>query len=391
MVSIMNSEQIWGADYIRLAWGIDSALRNKFSIEKEDKALVDSYFGPKSLERSVIPVNKLKLLSESLRDSIPESEDMRRKYLTSQIQAMDTIIDIINGEDIPYLEAIKRIFGIEPKFKETKIDKELLEDSKYFKENFSVPRDELEKTSKIIFSYCKKETKKRLKGVLKIPRSKLNFEIVNNRDWAAYNEYIGNLRSLIMLNEDVPFTYLNLIQMVCHETYPGHHLEHSIKEKELYKKRDYLDSSIILTLAPESIISEGIATNAWKILFGDLENLLKFSDKFLKTKYKEHMDKLVELEKSRKSFHDVFDDARFLLSVRGWSEEKVANYLVDNMMLTPKDAKRRMRFMKHPIWRFYGFNYTYGEDIVKPALENKEVLRDIYSKQITPITLKELL
>ncbi|NIV31535.1 MAG: hypothetical protein GWN58_19225, partial [Anaerolineae bacterium] len=53
--------------------------------------------------------------------------------------------------------------------------------------------------------------------------------------------------------------------------YAGHHTEHAIKEKLLYRHQGRAEHAVQLLLAPECVISEGIADNAQKILFDDAQ------------------------------------------------------------------------------------------------------------------------
>ena len=50
-------------------------------------------------------------------------------------------------------------------------------------------------------------------------------EIVRDEPWWAYCEYLGDLRSRIAVNVDLPMSALDLLVLAIHETYPGHHAE----------------------------------------------------------------------------------------------------------------------------------------------------------------------
>ena len=49
---------------------------------------------------------------------------------------------------------------------------------------------------------------------------------------------------------------------LAHETYPGHHLEHALKERMLVEELGRLEASVLLINTPECLISEGLATSA---------------------------------------------------------------------------------------------------------------------------------
>src|SRR6185295_2429040 len=58
---------------------------------------------------------------------------------------------------------------------------------------------------------------------------------------------------------DLPVRASDLIGLIAHETYPGHHLEHAWKEADLVDSQARLESSILLINTPECLISEGLA------------------------------------------------------------------------------------------------------------------------------------
>ena len=55
--------------------------------------------------------------------------------------------------------------------------------------------------------------------------------------WSGYNWYDGGLRSRVDVNIDLPVRAPELVDLVAHETYPGHHLEHAWKEADLVDER----------------------------------------------------------------------------------------------------------------------------------------------------------
>ena len=58
---------------------------------------------------------------------------------------------------------------------------------------------------------------------------------------------------------DVPTTCDDIVELVAHEVYPGHHTEHSVKEQLLLRDQGLLEESIQLVPIPASLVSEGIA------------------------------------------------------------------------------------------------------------------------------------
>ena len=87
----------------------------------------------------------------------------------------------------------------------------------------------------------------------------LRISLVNGQPWSAYNWYDGGRRSRVDINTDLPNRAPELVNLIAHEAYPGHHLEHAWKEADLVDGAGRLESSILLINTPECLISEGLA------------------------------------------------------------------------------------------------------------------------------------
>ena len=84
-------------------------------------------------------------------------------------------------------------------------------------------------------------------------------EIVREKPWLAFCEYLGDLRSRIAVNVDLPMSAIELLHLAIHETYPGHHVERCCKEQLLVRGRGLVEETIVLVPAPQSLVAEGIA------------------------------------------------------------------------------------------------------------------------------------
>src|SRR4029078_6953189 len=87
----------------------------------------------------------------------------------------------------------------------------------------------------------------------------LRVRLVRDKPWSGYNWYDGGGRSRVDLNVDLPIRAPDLIHVLAHETYPGHHLEHAWKEAHLALVQGRMESSVLLINTPECLISEGLA------------------------------------------------------------------------------------------------------------------------------------
>ncbi len=70
-------------------------------------------------------------------------------------------------------------------------------------------------------------------------------ETVRDVPWLAFCEYLGDLRSRISINIDLPLSAIELLTVAAHETYPGHHVERCLKDQLLVQGRGRLEEAIV--------------------------------------------------------------------------------------------------------------------------------------------------
>jgi hypothetical protein len=88
------------------------------------------------------------------------------------------------------------------------------------------------------------------------------------KEYDAAARYQGNYRTRIEMNLAATAAWFPRLfdHKVCHEGYPGHHTDYVLKEQHL-ARRGYTEQTLYLTLAPQCVISEGIAMVAHEMLF----------------------------------------------------------------------------------------------------------------------------
>jgi hypothetical protein len=97
----------------------------------------------------------------------------------------------------------------------------------------------------------------------------ITLEIAQGQPWAGYAQYEGGLRSLIQINEELPIAAWRMVELVAHEAYPGHHIEHVCKDVALVCGQNRTELSVWVYPTPQALIAEGIAMVAPEILLGD--------------------------------------------------------------------------------------------------------------------------
>ncbi len=106
-----------------------------------------------------------------------------------------------------------------------------------------MPTDLIERTMAAVVE----EARVRTRDLFGLPAGEeVVLEIVRDEPWLAFCEYLGDLRSRISVNVDLPVSALELLVLSMHETYPGHHAERCSKEHLLVHGRGLLEETLVI-------------------------------------------------------------------------------------------------------------------------------------------------
>ena len=241
---------------------------------------VDAYYGPQEVRESINARDKpsietLEDLAGSIQRSLLEDSALspnRRAYLQEELRAMCTTIQILAGNPPDYINEVESLYGVTPKWVDESIFAEahhvlnevppgsgsLRERVMGFKERSRVPSEVAEPIIRRLVELLRGRTVA-LFGLP--PGEDCEVTFVRDKPWIAYNWYLGDYKSHINFNQDVPIEMWNLPYAIAHEMYPGHHTEFAIKEQLIYRGEGRPEHSILLSNTPSSLVSEGIAEN----------------------------------------------------------------------------------------------------------------------------------
>lgn len=371
-------------------------------LNKHIPGLVDAYFGPRTLRDTItaedtIPLPALRQQAVELTERLASeiNETARREFLSKQLDALIAQIDYSAGQIADFREYVARLFDITV----TSVDEDRLEG--YRQEIIQLlhglgytgePRQMLIRwetdglvSGDLLLDLVQTkvlEHRDKTLRLLDLPQGEhVAIEGVKGQPWSAYNWYKGNYFSIIQINLDIPRHKLEVAELAAHETYPGHHTEHTLKEKLIFHERGYVEASIALINTPASVISEGIASAA--ALFIDTEvpdtNMLIAR----------------ALRKLRRGC-DV--NATLMLHETGLNDEACISYLETEGLMTRARAQKRHEFLTHQLWAPYSFTYWAGGELVeqfyvraKSTGKATAALRTLYSEQLTPSALRQML
>jgi hypothetical protein len=398
-------------DYILLALRLDQHL----------PGTVDGFFGPAELKAQV-DMEQLRAparLAEDARDlrgrlDREVADVQRRHWLDLQLVALETLARVRAGEDIAYLEQVRRCFAITPTRRtDARLDAAaaaldrllpgdgtLAERQAAEDERWTVPPDRIRAVVDALAPRYRAWAERHFD----IPGGDdVTVNLVTGQPWSGYNWYDGGYRSRVDFNLDLPVVLPRFAGIVAHETYPGHHLEHALKEAVLVEAHGHVEASALLINTPECLLSEGLA-NLGRELVVPPESLA---------------DLLVELapvaglplagdapalraaaaaQAAIREQRDTLDEARLnaalMLHADGLPRDEVLDYLVTVGRFDPATASKRLEFIEHPLWRLYIFVYFEGERQLRdwlrmvPAAAQPARFGRLLTEPLTPVSIQ---
>ena len=381
------------------------------SIDKHLPGYVDAYFGPEEIREIVDTKEKVSLeeLSTTL-DQIATSTRQntkitkeRMEYLSAELNAMYTTLKILRGEEIDIVEETQMLYGLTPIWIEESAFEEahrvlndllpgsgpLAERMNSFREKTIIPQESIISIVRNIAN----EFRNRSKELFSLPENETcNYSIVQDKPWTAFNWYLGNYTSRIEINTDIPIRAGTILYLVAHESFPGHHTEHAIKEKKLYDDGANLEHSVLLSNTPSAVVSEGIAEVAIEMIVTP-EERAQFLQSILDQAELQEVDgnQINQVIEAMDILTKVTINRLLLLHSKGASDQDVINYGMRYGLLNEQQSRKSLEFYKDPLWRSYGFLYPLGYDLVREFLSRGKSKSERFSKLLQePITASQL-
>ena len=357
--------------------------------------LVDSYYGPPKLKQEVD--------SEPLRDPAALVADAGRLlnstdgWLRHQVVGLETVARKLAGEEIPYADEVERCYGVRPRrVPEEEFeaahreldeilpgDGDLAERYQAWREGDPLPRERLGPALETLAA----ELRRRTLAAFGLPEGEAGeLDYVTDEPWAAYNYYLGELRSRVDVNVDVDMNAGYVGGLMAHELYPGHHTEHAWKEQRFVKEQGRLEESILMIGAPQSLIAEGIAELGYEILLDDLDGFTAETLAPLGIEYDAEAGRAIRA--ARKPLERVFGNAALLVHEDGTSPEGAREYLMRWGLVSERRARHNVEFISHPVWGSYVTTYTDGYDLCRDWVDGDPArFKRLLTEQLSPADL----
>jgi len=380
-----------GNAYLRLAHAVDAHV----------PGFID---GPGLQEFKTSP-GPLQNLIEETEGWIETVEDTaRQNFLNAQLTAMRTLSRLMAGEDLSFAEEVQGLFDTTPDYRPEADflvahqqlaallpgNGLLASRVAELQERVTVPQSDLLRITALIIEELRQRTQK----LVPLPEGEA-FEVtlVQDQLWKAYSTPLGNLKSRIDLNIDLPILLPELPSLLAHEGYPGHHTEAALKEQRLWQDQGWEEFRLHLSLAPEAVISEGLAVNALTAIMhedevadwlsSDLASIIGIDAEAVKT-YR-------SVVRAQETLVHAQRNAALLLHQEQRPRTEVEDYLVQFGLMSVERARWTIERLCRPYRRAYTFTYIEGGELLRSALrqpQGRQVFCHVLAQPWTPGRLR---
>jgi hypothetical protein len=371
---------------------VERYLRLGLQLGRHVEGIVDAFYGPPELAAAVDaepPVDPRTLVAEA-ETLLDELED---GWLRDQVVGVRTYAGALAGESGSYADEVEGCYGVRPTYTDEAIfaaaheqleellpgEGTLAERHERWESSSLVPADQVKRTIAAVIEEARAWTGR----LVELPDGEdVALEIVRDKPWMASCDYLGDLRSRIAINVDLPLSAIELLILTLHETYPGHHAERCCKEHLLVRSRGLLEETLVMVPTPQSLVTEGIGKLAPEVLLeGDggaaLAAVMHGAGIELDRVH------ALAVERALEPCRWAEVNAALMLHEGGASEAEVQAYLERWGLMTPEWSAHMIRFFTEPTSRTYIITYPAGRELCRSYLAGEpERFRRLLTEQV---------
>jgi hypothetical protein len=367
------------------------------AVGQHDGDYVDAFYGPpewrkeaEGAKKPLAAIDAQAAATESQLAALPipvtkgpdaELWTLRKQYLTRQLAAMRSRIEMLQGKKFTFDEESMALYdAVAPAKPASEFDAvlaqlsaklpgdgTLIERYDRYKQEFVIPKARLDR----VFQEAIRGCRARVPSVQMPPNERFTVEYVTNKSWSGYNWYQGDFKSLIQVNTDLPIYIDRAVDLACHEGYPGHHVYNVLLEKTLVKDRGWIEYTVYPLFSPQSLIAEGTANYGIEVAFSTADRL-RFESEVLwpiaGLDVKKVADYYAVLALVDRLSYAGNEAARQYLDGKIDRAAAVA-WLEKYAMYTKPRAEQRVKFIDQ--YRSYVINYNLGKDLIRAYVEKK--------------------
>lgn len=375
--------------------------------------LVDCYYGPPELATraaagSPRPATQLaeqaRGLLAALDGGAPVAghdggdDPQRRAWLRAQVRGLLTTARRLAGDAVGYEDEVEQCYGVRPRpVPEDELAaahrrlEEALPGSGPLPERLIAWREAHAVATEVLpaaIASLAEDLRERTQRMFGLPEGEhVDFELVTDRPWSGFNTYLGELRSRVDINVDLPVLSTSLAHLVAHEAYPGHHTEHSRKEVGLVRRRHFTEETIFLVGTPSALLAEGLADLGLDVVMGRRpEPLVAEHLQPLGIRYDTEV--VAAVAEAGEALSAVRGNAALRLHAQGADPDVVVDEVARWGMLPRARAVKAVEFLMHPTWRAYVFCYIEGLRLCRQFVAgDPSRFARLLTEQLTPADL----
>jgi hypothetical protein len=347
-------------------------LRLGLQIGRHVDGIVDAYYGPAELKAAVDaepPVEPARLTADA--DTL--LDDLDDGWLRDQVAGLRTYAGVLAGEPIAYADEVEGCYGVRPARTDEEVFRaahaeleallpgpgRLTERYGRWKESMSVPAGRIESTIAAMIEEARAQTR----ALVDLPDGEgVELELVSGVPWLGFCGYKGDFRSAIQVNTDFQRSAFELLILALHETYPGHHTDSTCKEKLLVRGRGLLEETILMVPAPQSLVAEGIATLAPRVLL-EGEGAPRFTAIVADAGVEFDLAHSLAVDLAHEPTRWAEVNTALMLYEDGASDAEAQQYLERWALIGPELAAHVIRFLREPTSRSYILTYAAGREL----------------------------
>jgi hypothetical protein len=370
--------------------------------------LVDAYYGPPDLARRVEAEpdpDPAKLAADARRliadldtgDGGDDIDAHRRRWIRGQVLGLLVTARRFAGEKIGFVEEVEQCYGVRP----TRVDDDEIADAQHridavlpgsgplgerliaWREAQAIPPSKLDAAINSLADDFRERTDR----MFGLPDGEhIDFDLVTNEPWAGFNYYLGELRSRVAINTDLPVLSTSLGHLVAHEAYPGHHTEHTRKEVGLVRRRGQLEETIFLVGTPQCLLAEGLADLGLEVIVPEQRHeTIADHLRPLGIPYDAEVASAVSAA-SELLGNAVRGNVAIALHEDGMSPDDAVAYVERFGLLPHNRAQKAVEFQTDPTWRAYIFCYIDGLRLCRRYVDGRP---DRFARLVTEALLPD--
>ena len=363
-------------------------------VGEHDADYVDAYIGPPEWRDSVRErqptlaelgldsaeaTARLDGLASGGRD---ELEELRYLHLVKSYRSLSARIEMLEGERLTFDQESQALYdAVAPtraaEYYQGVLDRldqrlpgagSVIERYDAYRSAFVIPAGKVDDVLTAAIEACRERTLE----YMTLPETEsFRVEYVTDKSWSGYNWYQGEYQSLIQINTDLPIYVDRMLDLACHEGYPGHHVYNLMVERDLVGTRGWTEFTVYPLFSPRSLIAEGSANYGIEVAFPRAERL-----EFERTV----LFPLAGLDPDRTDEYYGIQELVAELSFAGNEAARryldgeidagaAADWLQSYSLMTRPRAEQRVRFIDQ--YRSYVINYNLGQELVRTFIESR--------------------